>query len=43
MAKHLSSISTGTRASAKALRRLVASLGRWAALAAQALDHGVPA
>ena len=28
---------------AKALRRLLASLGRWAAVAATALDHGVPA
>ncbi len=30
-------------AAAKALRRLVVSLGAWAAIAATALDHGVPA
>jgi hypothetical protein len=30
-------------AAAKALRRLLVSLGTWAALAAAALDHGVPA
>ena len=30
-------------AAAKAIRRLLVLLGAWAALAAAALDHGVPA
>ena len=41
MTNQLSRISAS--ASAKALRRLLALLGTWAALAAAALDHGVPA
>jgi hypothetical protein len=30
-------------AAAKAFRRFLVSLGHWAAIAATALDHGVPA
>jgi hypothetical protein len=41
MRNQLSRISAS--ALAKALRRLLVSLGAWAAIAAAALDHGVPA
>ena len=38
-----SQLSISASSAAKALRRFVASLGRYAVLAAAALDHGVPA
>jgi hypothetical protein len=41
MDNQLSPISAS--AAAKAFRRLLVSLGAWAAIAATALDHGVPA
>jgi len=41
MGNQLSRISAS--AAAKALRRLLVALGHWTALAAAALDHGVPA
>jgi hypothetical protein len=40
MGNKLSSISASAAAKA---RRLLVSLGAWAAIAASALDHGVPA
>jgi hypothetical protein len=41
MRNQISRISAST--AAKALRRLLVALGAWAAIAAAALDHGVPA
>ncbi len=41
MRKQLSPISAS--AAAKALRRFLVSIAAWAAIAATALDHGVPA
>ena len=39
----ISASAISASAPAKALRRLLVLLGAWAALAAAALDHGVPA
>jgi hypothetical protein len=39
----ISASAASASATAKALRRLLVRLGAWAAIAATALDHGVPA